>query len=239
MSAVGFIYADSPLTSTDFYRAYLDVPIVKKAADSPGKLTQEMMEYLHDDKNPLDKRIALVNAVGWNIENQSTLKDYIEFCYEMLESENGVIADTAVNIMDEHYVETEITIDPSTLYLDEEAVVVEVDDAYMLQTVIENANSEQLAVLVYLQAMSDYFDTQNNYAFMEFAMQTPLMNKQSFMLPMGLVLAQTALDMGDLGNIYPAMNFYLFSPEIQDVRPDAIKIIMDYINEYKEYADRE
>ena len=56
-------FADSPLTSTDFYRAYLDVPIVKKAAENPNKLTKEMMEYLYD-KNPLDIRIALVNAVG-------------------------------------------------------------------------------------------------------------------------------------------------------------------------------
>ena len=53
-------YADSPLTSTDFYKAYLDVPIVKKAADNPNKLTKEMMEYLYDDKNPLDIRIALL-----------------------------------------------------------------------------------------------------------------------------------------------------------------------------------
>lgn len=41
------------------------------------------------------------------------------------------------------------------------------------------------------------------------------------------------------GNIYPAMNFYLFTPTIKDVRPDAIEIIMDYINEYKKYADSE
>ena len=58
------------------------------------------------------------------------------------------------------------------------------------------------------------------------------------MLPMGLVLAQTAFDIGDWGNIYPAMNYYLFSPEIKDVRPQAIYIIMDYINLYKEDADR-
>ena len=204
-----FIYADSPLTSTDFYKVYLDIPIVKKAADNPGKLTKEMMEYLYDDKNPLDTRIALVNAVGWNIDGLSTMKDYIEYCFD----------------------------------LNKEKVdfVYSVDEGAQVKSnfVIENATCEQLAILVYLQAMSNYFDTQNNYAFWEYAMQTPLMNKQSFMLPMGLVLAQTALDVGDWGNIYPAMKFYLFSPEIQDVRPEAIEIIMDYINEYKEYADRE
>ena len=202
------VYADSPLTSTDFYRAYLDIPVVKKAADNPGKLTKDMMEYLYDDKNPLDIRIALINALGWSIDGLSTMKDYIEYCFDL-----------NIDKVDFGYLE------------DEEAQV-------KSNFVIEHATCEQLAILVYLQAMSNYFDTQNNYAFWEYAMQTPLINKQSFMLPMGLVLAQTALDMGDWGNIYPAMNFYLFSPEIQDVRPEAIKIIMDYINGYKEYADR-
>lgn len=239
------IYADSPLTSTDFYRAYLDVPLVKKAAGSPGKLTKEMMEYLRNDNNPLDKRIALVNAVGWYVENQSTLRDYIEFCYDKYELENGITTDTAMIVLDEPYIET---VTPDNTYdfsSDEEVVVVEevvveeIDGPYMSQTVIENATPEQLAVLVYLQAMSDYADTQNNYAFMEYAMQTPLLNRQSFMLPMGLILAQTALDIGDLGNIYPAMHYYLFSPEIQDMRPEAIEIIMDYIDLYKEYADRQ
>ena len=201
-------FADSPLTSTDFYRAYLDVPIVKKAADKPNKLTKEMMEYLYDDKNPLDIRIALVNAVGWNFDGLSTMKDYIEYCFDLNKEKVDLVYP-----------------------VDEEA---KVKSAF----VIENASNEQLAVLVYLQAMSNYFDTENNYAFWEYAMQTPLMNKQSYMLPMGLVLAQTAFDFDDWGNIYPAMNFYLFSPEIQDVRPEAIEIIMDYINEYKEYADR-
>lgn len=64
--------------------------------------------------------------------------------------------------------------------------MVTVDDLY------SNASCEQMAVLVYLHAMADYNDVKNNYAFMELAMQTPLINKQSFMLPMGLIIAQTA-----------------------------------------------
>lgn len=56
------------------------------------------------------------------------------------------------------------------------------------------------------------------------------------MLPMGLIIAQTALDLEDLGNIYPAMDYYINSPKIKDVRPDAIKLVMEYINEYKQYS---
>lgn len=109
--------------------------------------------------------------------------------------------------------------------------VVTVDDLY------SNASCEQMAVLVYLHAMADYNDVKNNYAFMELAMQTPLINKQSFMLPMGLIIAQTALVSNDWGNIYPAMNYYVNSPEIKDMRPKAIELVMEYINEYKEYAN--
>ena len=35
VSAVQLSFADSALTSTEFYKAYLDVPIVKAAAERP------------------------------------------------------------------------------------------------------------------------------------------------------------------------------------------------------------
>lgn len=94
-----------------------------------------------------------------------------------------------------------------------------------------------MAVLVYLFAMSDYTNMQAMYNLMEQAMITPLMNKQSFMLPMGLIIAQTALVLDDWGKIYPAMDFYINSPEIKDMRPKAIELVMEYIDEYKEYAN--
>lgn len=231
-------FADSPLTSTDFYRAYLDVPIVKKAADNPNKLTKEMMEYLYDDTNPLDIRIALINAVGWNIDGLTTFNDYFDYCMNAREKE----AFLELTNGDSSYVYEEQHFDPF-----EESIVVEIDEngeaqeyseGTYLNSLLQSVPMDQLAVLTYLKAMSDYFDTEGNYSLMEFCVQFGNMRKQSYMLPMGLVLAQTALDMGDWGNIYPAMNFYLFSPDIQDVRPEAIDIIMEYINGYKEYADR-
>lgn len=75
-------YADSPLTSTLFYTAYLDVPIVKVAAEKPGKLTEEMMQYLHNEANPLDRKLALINAIGYDKKGGrlSTFPDYIGYC---------------------------------------------------------------------------------------------------------------------------------------------------------------
>lgn len=74
-------FADSPLTSTDFYRAYLDVPIVKKAADNPKQLTEDEMEFLFDDENPLDVRLAIINAIGFDPDKRlSTIVDYQNYC---------------------------------------------------------------------------------------------------------------------------------------------------------------
>ena len=33
-----YTFADSPLTSTDFYKAYMDVPLIKKTTNSTGVL---------------------------------------------------------------------------------------------------------------------------------------------------------------------------------------------------------
>lgn len=241
-------FADSPLTSTDFYRAYLDVPIVKKAADKPGKLTEEMMDFLYNDNNPLDQRIALINAVGWNFDGLSTFDDYIDYCSKYyIESAEG---DTIVyRIPVEEIVIIDPDADDSSQFVyetpqrigdnEEEVTVVEdvMEEWNPAEIVIANATNEQMAVLVYLKAMSNYFDTENNYYFFERAMQTPLLNRQSYMLPMVLVLDQTAFDLDDWGNIYPATRYYLDSPEIKDVRPEAIKIVMDYIELYKEDAE--
>lgn len=58
-------FADSPLTSTDFYQAYFDIALVKEA-HTTKKITNEMMEYIVDDANSLDIKLAIINAVGWD-----------------------------------------------------------------------------------------------------------------------------------------------------------------------------
>ena len=40
-----YIFADSPLTSTDFYKAYMDIPLVNKTAKSNGVLTNEVFDF--------------------------------------------------------------------------------------------------------------------------------------------------------------------------------------------------
>jgi hypothetical protein len=72
ISFSAFALADSPLTNTNFSNAYLDIPIVLKATQSKGMLTSEMMEYLSKDTNPVDIKLALINAIGWNHKNKNS-----------------------------------------------------------------------------------------------------------------------------------------------------------------------
>lgn len=62
------VKADSPLTSTGFYKAYTDIPMVRKAEKSD--LNDEIFRFLIDSGNAIDQRAAVVNAMGWNIDGK-------------------------------------------------------------------------------------------------------------------------------------------------------------------------
>ena len=192
------VYADSPLTSTDFHKAYLDIPIVKAAANNPHKLTEEMMAYLSDDANPLDVRLALVNAVGWCIDGLTTFSDYMIFCIN-------------------HFPADKERANPQGLVT--------------AQDIYKNASPQQWAVLVYLKAMSDYANMQHAYGLAEMAMQNPI-STESFMLPMALVWCQMKLLLDDWNNIYPSFQYLFGETQVKDMRPEARKIIMDYMEMY-------
>jgi hypothetical protein len=69
------VYADSPITSTTFYSAYMDVDIVEKASLT-GTLSTEMADFLMDDANLIDHKAALVNALGWDYYGKSNAVEY-------------------------------------------------------------------------------------------------------------------------------------------------------------------
>lgn len=79
--SINYVFADSPLTSTDFSQAYLDIPIVKEAFTSKGRITLEMMDYIDDDTNPLDVKLAVINAIGWDHKGMMISKMF--FMYVM------------------------------------------------------------------------------------------------------------------------------------------------------------
>jgi len=81
------IHADSPLTSTDFYKAYENDPFVvlvvqTNTAANRGRLSDKVMEYLASADKPIAVKLAAINAVGWqyaedNSNRQTLFVDYI------------------------------------------------------------------------------------------------------------------------------------------------------------------
>ena len=70
---------DSPLTSTEFYKAYKKSPIIELAGTSKGLLNDKLISYLADKNNPIDIKVALINRLGWNIKGKSNATVFIKF----------------------------------------------------------------------------------------------------------------------------------------------------------------
>lgn len=73
-------YADSPLTSTPFSKAYYDVEIVEKASRR-NHITEDMAAYLADENNPIDVKAALINALSWDLDGKDNTDRYCRFIY--------------------------------------------------------------------------------------------------------------------------------------------------------------
>ncbi len=69
-------WADSPLTSTEFWTAYRDVPQVRAAHDL-RHLNPGLNNYLLS-KAPLDRKAAVVNALSWNYHGQQNAQLFLE-----------------------------------------------------------------------------------------------------------------------------------------------------------------
>lgn len=75
-------FADSPLTSTPFYKGYLDIAIIKNAAKSNGTITQQQLQFVTNTKNPIAVKLALINSLGWNVKGKSNAPDYLAYLFE-------------------------------------------------------------------------------------------------------------------------------------------------------------
>lgn len=73
------VYADSPLTSTQFYIAYEGSPKVQEALNCKGVLSEDMMKFLNSKKNSIALKMAVINAIGWNFEGLDNYNRYNNF----------------------------------------------------------------------------------------------------------------------------------------------------------------
>ena len=68
-------YADSPITATDFYEAYMDVKMVKRA-HLEGVMGLEIAEFLTSPENPIDVKASVINALSWRFEGKNNAELY-------------------------------------------------------------------------------------------------------------------------------------------------------------------
>ena len=84
------VMAQHPLTAINFYKTYLDNPIVKKASMANGVISEDMMDYILKKSNPAEIKYAIVNALGYkgkaakqSRNNETTLYNYFTQNYDM------------------------------------------------------------------------------------------------------------------------------------------------------------
>jgi hypothetical protein len=182
------LLAGSPLTSTNIHEAYKDSAIIQLALKTEGKLTVALMNYLSDTKKPIELKIALINALGWdfNGKNNSTL------FYEYLK-ENQNLKD------------------------------------------INETSADILICYAYLKALDNYFDVDDA---IKFAQKAKLKKKNSYTINIicALIEAQKARG-SDWCEVYNLTNNVRINDALQiDMKEDAIKIIFEYMDLYKDYC---
>ena len=69
------IHADSPITATGFYEAYLDVKMVERA-HLEGVMGLEIAEFLTSPENPIDVKAAVINALSWRFDGKNNAELY-------------------------------------------------------------------------------------------------------------------------------------------------------------------
>ncbi len=63
MLSVVAVLGQTPLEVIRFYKAYSDTPIVNKASQTKA-WTPEFVQYVIDESNPMETRMAVINAIG-------------------------------------------------------------------------------------------------------------------------------------------------------------------------------
>ena len=72
------LLADSPLTSTAIHEGYLDEEIVLDALFQ-SELTDNLLMYLESPENPITIKIALINALSWDIDGKNNSNVFFQY----------------------------------------------------------------------------------------------------------------------------------------------------------------
>jgi hypothetical protein len=73
------LFADSPLTSTYFSKAYQNEKMVILASGTHGRMITELMEWLASENNPVDVKMAIINCLGWDTKNRKNSSMFFKY----------------------------------------------------------------------------------------------------------------------------------------------------------------
>lgn len=76
----GDSHSDSPLTSTVFHDAYIDVDEVL-IAEQTNVMTPEFADFLHSKIYTIDLKAALINALGWDFKTHGNTEKYCRYIF--------------------------------------------------------------------------------------------------------------------------------------------------------------
>jgi len=184
-------HADSPITATKFYEAYLDVKMVERA-HLEGVMGLEIAEFLTSPEKPIDVKAAVINALSWRFDGKNNAELYAYYL--------------------------------ALLY---HVSVAELDTEFL--------SVDEIFCMGYLTAMDDYFHPEKALPILEEAHKT-MGNSFTVSIILAIAKAQRAFD-SDWCEVWKLTEAVLQNKELnQDLRPEAIKMIVDYMILYKEYC---
>lgn len=184
-------HADSPITSTKFYEAYLDVKMVQRA-QLEGVMGFEIAEFLTSPENPIDVKAAVINALSWRFEGKNNAELYMYYL--------GLLYHVSILELDTNFL-----------------------------------SADETFCLGYLMVMDNYFHPENAIPLLEEAYKVM---KDSFTVSIILALAKAQIILTeDWCEVWKLTERVLENSALkQDLRPEAKKIIVDYMILYKDYC---
>jgi len=185
-------HADSPITATDFYEAYMDVKMVERA-HLEGVMGLEIAEFLTSPENSIDVKAAVINALSWKFDGKNNAELYAYYL--------------------------------ALLY---HVSVTELDTEFL--------SADEIFCIGYLTVMDDYFHPEKALPILEEAYKT-MGNSFTVSIILAIAKAQRAFD-SDWCEVWKLTEAVLQNKELnQDLRPEATKMIVDYMVLYKEYCE--
>ena len=73
------VFADSPLTSTYFYKAYSEETYIKEALILNHEANDKILTVLSDNQTKLELKLAIINALGWQTNGNKNSSLFLSF----------------------------------------------------------------------------------------------------------------------------------------------------------------